>query len=336
MPEGYDFAIFGGSALAALLSGLLAHDHKMRVLRIAEGASARRLPRSIDIALPFATRPATWHLLRAAEAETIRLMASLRAPDAIAATAVEIVADHPGTADALAHMRHVAGGYGLPSRGNMFPDVSHLVRAVDLRSSAAQTVHPDVVELLFDGSGAAELLFRDERVTVGQIVLADDAAILTHLPEPQRPSSLGIVEMIATLTAPARRLPAPIRRYPDRGVNLVQNRDHSILALVAGTSDIELRLASTIVGPFPLQRVATSRFRRFTSIDGAPVIGRLTPSRLHIIAGLGDAGAFLAPPLARFITGNGTPEEKSWFAAHNPARPREAIADFVAVAEQAA
>src|SRR3954447_31033 len=126
MAESYDFAIFGSSALSALLAGLLAHDHGKRVIRIAEPVSPQRLPRRIDIALPFATRPATWRLLRQAEAEMAALMRSIEAPDAIMPTEVQIVADLPETATALAHVNHVAQGYGMAVRHGTFRKVSRL------------------------------------------------------------------------------------------------------------------------------------------------------------------------------------------------------------------
>jgi glycine/D-amino acid oxidase-like deaminating enzyme len=314
--------VIGSGPLGALLAGLLAHDHGKRVIRVAEPLSPQRLPRSIALALPFATRPATWRLLRESETEMLGLMASLGANDAIVAADVRIVTDLPDTAAALAHVSHL---------------VRRLVREVSLAESTVRTVHPDTVELSFGKSGAAELMLNSEPLEIGEIVLADDGAILDRLPEPQRPAPLISVPMTGTLTAPAKRLAAQFMRYPDRGVMLSQRPDQSILALISGSSDLEARLASCLSGPFPLRRSATSRFRRLATSDGAPLIGRLKPSRLFIAAGLGDAGAFLAPPLARFLAGAPSPEEKSWFGAHDPSRSsREAIADFTSPFEAAA
>jgi hypothetical protein len=304
---------------------------------VAEPLSPQRLPRSIALALPFATRPATWRLLRESETEMLGLMASLGANDAIVAADVRIVADLPDTAAALAHVSHIARGYGLESRDGTFHLVRRLVREVSLAESTVRTVHPDTVELSFGKSGAAELMLNSEPLEIGEIVLADDGAILDRLPEPQRPAPLISVPMTGTLTAPAKRLAAQFVRYSDRGVMLSQRPDGSILALVSGAADVEARLASCLSGPFPLRRSATSRFRRLATSDGAPLIGRLKPSRLFIAAGLGDAGAFLAPPLARFLAGAPSPEEKSWFGAHDPSRSsREAIADFTSPFEAAA
>jgi len=81
-----------------------------------------------------------------------------------------------------------------------------------------------------------------------------------------------------------------------------------------------------------LARVAMSELelRRLATTDGAPLIGRLTPSNLIVIAGAGSVGAFLAPPLARLLAGVPSDEEQAWFAAHDPARTdRAPVADIV-------
>jgi hypothetical protein len=326
MASGYDFAIFGASPLAALLAGLLAHDHGKQVIRIAEPISPQRLPRAIDIALPLATRPETWRLMRAAQAETLAILGSLGAREAIVATDLKVVADQPGTAAALAHASHMAAGYGLAVRDGVFSRISRLVGDITLADSKVQSVETAALDL---EGGAARLIVGEEIAEAGQIILADDASILAYLTEKQRPSLLLAESMTATLTAPARRLAAPIMRFPDRGVTLAQRPDHAVLALVSGDTDVEARLASALPGPFPLPRRASSRSRRLVSADGAPVIGWLKPSKLMVIAGMGNAGAFLAPPLARLLAGKASDEERAYFAAHAPEARREAVADFV-------
>ena len=333
MAAGYDFAIFGSGPFSALLAGLLAHDHGKQVIRVAAPVSPLRLPRSIDLALPFATRPASWRIVRRAEAETRALLAALADPDAITTTDVQIVADRPATATALAHMVHVAAGNGVHVDGNVFRNVSRLVGEISLTDSKVQSADIDAVTLDFAKSGAAMLAIDGEPAEIGQIVLADDMSILEHLPEAQRPPQFVVEAMMATLTAPARRLPTPIMRYPDRGVTLAQRPDLSVLALVAGELEVEARLASTLAGPFPLARLATTHYRRIASSDGAPLIGRLKPSKLFVIAGLGDAAAFLAPPIARLLNGVPGEDERGWLVAHDPSRPSRAnIADFAEAA----
>ena len=330
---GYDFVIFGASPLSALLAGLLAHDHGKQVLRIADPVSPQRLPRALDLALPLATRPTSWRLLRQAEAETRELLTALDARDTLAPTSMKLVADLPATATALAHLSHIALGFGLRSRDGLFAGISRLNGEISLSDSRVVTVERDAAKLSFTRTGAAELTISGEPATVGQIVLADDAAILDLLPEGQRPPQLEVQSMTATLTTEARRLPAPVMRYLDRGVTLSQRQDMSILALVSGDADLAARLGSTLPGPFPLRRLATTHYRRLVSSDGAPLLGRLKPSKLFVIAGLGDAGLFLAPPVARLLAGKASTDEKPWFSAHDPSRPsREAVAEFVAEA----
>jgi hypothetical protein len=328
MSKGYDFAIFGASPLATLLAGLLAHDHGRQVLLIADPPSAERLPRQIDIALPFATRPQSWRLFREAEAETRAVLGTIDAAQHLVPRTVEIVADRAGTAIALAHMSEMARAFGVDARGGRFHRVTRLEGEISARDSRAQMVEPAAIGFDLTGDRPARLTVSGEAVEVGQLVLADDAAILANLPERQWPSLLAAQAMTATLTSPAKRLAAPVMRYPDRGVTLAQRADGSVLGLVDGADSVEIRLASCLPGPFPLQRRATTHFQRVITSDGAPAIGRLDPSQLFVIAGLGDAGAFTAPPLARLLAGASTDAEADWFAAHALTADRTAIADL--------
>lgn len=330
MASTYDFAIFGGNALAGLVAGLLAHDHKKQVLLIADPVSPQRLPRAIDLALLLATRPQSWKMLRRGAAETETLMAALDARTALDWATVKIMADLPATKHALAHIAAAAQGYGQHSRDGLFRGVPRLAAPVSLTQSRVVSLEREAARLEFTRAGVAELAVSDEPAEVGQIVIADDAALLDLLPADQRPPQLVVHSMTATLTAPARKLASPIVLYPDRGVMLQQRPDLSILALVSGDADVDARLASALPGPFPLQRLATTHFRRVVTADSAPLVGRVKPSRLSVLAGLGDAAAFFAPILARGLAGVPADDEKSWLASLNPSRPRDAIVDFVA------
>jgi len=330
MSSTYDFAIFGGNAFASLVAGLLAHDHNKQVLLIADPVSPQRLPRGLDLALLFATRPQSWKMLQRGVAETRALMASLEAHDALDTVPVRIAADLPQTKAALAHVAASAHGYGQASKDGLFSGVARLVAPVALGESRVVTIGRDAATLEFTRTGAAELVISGEPTAVGQIVVADDTELLELVPPDQRPAQIVAQSMTGTLTAPAKKLPAPVMLFPDRGVSLQQRADLSILALVSGDSDIEARLASTLPGPFPLQRLATTHFRRVTTTDGAPLIGRIKPSKLMVLTGLGDAAAFFAPLMARVLADAPGDGEKAWAAACDPSRPaREAIADLV-------
>jgi hypothetical protein len=327
MASSYDFAIFGGNALASLVAGLLVHDHKKQVLLIADPVSPQRLPRSIDLALLLATRPQSWKMLRRGVTETRVLMEALGAQSGLEAANVTVAADLPQTKTALAHIAATARGYGQPSRAGLFTGVLRLAAPISLAQSRVVSLERDAVTL---ESTRAGLVVSGEPTDVGQIVIADDDALLDLVPVDQRPLQLIAQSVTVTLTAPARKLTSPLMLYPDRGVTLQQRQDLSILALVSGDADVDARLASTLPGPFPLQRLASTHFRRVVTSDGAPFVGRVKPSKLTIFAGLGDGAAFFAPIIARSLAGVAAEDETSWLARLSPSRPRDAIVDFAA------
>jgi hypothetical protein len=298
----------------------LARDHGKRVVRIGRRPSAQRLPRSIDLALPLATRPESWRLLRQAEVETRALLASIGIVDGISATEVEITVDRPDSAIALDHIAHLALAHGHQIRRSG--------RGWAFRHAAL--LHPDSIEdKLAEWLGSIEVTSIEEGPGDAALtILADDAAILEHLAEDQRPPQLVSQPMTATLVVAPRGLTVPIQRYPDRGVVLLRRPGNAALALISGDDDVDARLASTLGGPFPMKRLATTHYRRVVTNDGAPLIGRLKPSKQFVIAGLGDAAAFMAPALARFIAAQSEPDEKRWFASHDPARPRDAVVEY--------
>jgi hypothetical protein len=318
----FDIAIVGTSLLCGLLAGVLARDHGRKVVRIGRPRSSQRLARSLDLALPLATRPETWRLLRRAEAETRILLGSMGIPETAGVGEVELAADLPPTAAALDHHAHMALGHGHQVRrtetGWAFRHVTKLdAEAIDRRLGE-----------WLAAAGAATI--DHGTVDATTTVLADDDAIFDGIAEADRPAPLLSQGMTSTLLV-SRPPPAPIRRFADRGVTLVARPGSTVLAIVCGEQDVDARLASTLPGPFPIKRLATTRYRRFTTRDGAPVIGKV--GKQFLIAGLADAAPFFALSIARLIAGTTEPDEKRWFTAHDPAKDRTAVADFVPSAE---
>lgn len=320
MPD-HDFAIHGSGLLPTLLAGFLARTHGRKVVRVTRQRSSQRLPRRIDLSLPLSARPSAWPLLRRGEGQIGALLAELGAP----ATTVE-AALLGGSADwaaALDHLAHLALAFGHQVRqvpdGWSFRRVPQLdAEALDAPLAAwlAQCGVP-VIE-----SGASATL----------TVLASDDAIFDGLSEEQRPAPLQPASMTASLLVLPRPLAQPVRRYLDRGVTLVRREGSTALGIVSGDTDLDARLASALDGPFPIKRLATTRFRRFITTDGAPIIGRLKRTKTFIAAGMGDAGAFFAPALARLLAGEPEPTDTAFFAPFDPSRPRDAIADLREVA----
>ena len=151
----------------------------------------------------------------------------------------------------------------------------------------------------------------------------------------QRPAALVAPAMTASLVVAPRGLPVPIQIFPDRGVTLAQRGDGTVLALASGAEAVAPRLAACLAGPFPMKRLASTRYRGLATRDGAPLVGRLKRTRTVVIAGLGSTGAFLAPVLARLIAGTPEADEKRWAAAHHPSAPRAALADFAPLGGEA-
>ena len=321
----FDVAIVGTSLLSGLVAGVLARDHGRKVVRIGRPLSAQRLPRSLHLALPLAVRPESWRMLRDAEADARVLLGSVGVPDSVMSTEAELVADLPDSAAALDHLAHMAVGYGHQVRRAA---TGWGLRRVAMLDPAP--IERRLGEWLL-ATGAASI---DEgSVDAALTVLADDDAIFDTFAEADRPNPLVSQAMTSTLLV-ARSLPPQIRRFVDRGVTLLPRPGNTVLAIVSGEEDVDARLASTLPGPYPMKRLATTRYRRFTTSDGAPLMGRI--GKLFVIAGLGDAAPFFAPSLARLIAGAGETDEKRWFAAHEPGKDRAAIADFVSPLEAAA
>lgn len=317
----FDVAIVGTSLLSGLLAGVLARDHGRKVVRIGRPLSAQRLPRGLNLALPLATRPESWRMLRQAEAETRILLGSVGVPDSVGTTEAEFIADLPDTVAALDHLAHMGVGYGHQVRREPVGWGFRRVTMLD-----PEPIEKRLSEWLL-AAGAASI--EDGNVDATLTVLADDDAIFDALAEADRPTPLASQAMTSTLLV-SRPLSTPVRRFADRGVTLLTRPGNTVLAIVSGETDVDARLASTLPGPFPMKRLATTRFRRFTLRDGAPLIGKV--GKQLLVAGLGDTAPFFAPSIARFIAGTAQDDEKRWFAAHDPARDREAIADVAEAA----
>jgi len=327
----YDFAVFGSTPFAAILAGCLARQNK-RVLRVGSRASPQRLSRRLDLALPMATRPATWDVLMRGVPEIRSLLQAMGAPDAMVPANVRIKVDTEAGRAFAGHMSHMALAFGLkPSVRDSSTEWRSIPslraeRAEDkvadwLSAAGVRSIDPHEVRLSFGSPDATTLTGPDGDIAAGSVILAEDAAIL-DLPADLRPAALRSEELTTTLVAKVKGLPAPIALFPERGVSLLQREDGSVLGLVSGSGDFEARLASTLPGPFPIARLATGRTHHLESIDGAPLIGPLGHTGLFAAAGLGNAAVFFAPALARHLTGTATPAEAAWFTAHGPTHAR--------------
>lgn len=329
-----DFVIVGSTPLARLVAGLLTSAHGKSVVFAGESQAGYRLPRGMDLSVAPITRPETWDLLKPLVAETLKLLPRIGARGSWSRFDPVLFAEAAASKEALAHIRHMAlaFGYGAepigekalgPGReGVILRDAVVLHRprleaALDLwldkldvhRLAPAETltVHPD---------GSAELFSGDQRMAISQAVLADDEALLNHIPIAQWPSLLQRQVTSTIVTEATKPLAAPVMLQLDAGLTLAQQPGHGITAIGAGHIDsCSARLGVLLGREHDFRQAGQSQYERIITSDGAPAVGRLGGTGPDVLAGLGPTGAFFAPALARWLSGVATPAENAWFGA---------------------
>mgnify|MGYP001297357622 CR=1 FL=1 len=335
-----DIAVFGATPLARLVAGLLAQAQGRRVALVGESSAAYRLARGLDLSVAPLTRPETWSILATSVPETLRQLTRLGARAAIQRLDPLFVSTSPHGRQALAHVRHMAAGFGHDAQavppqiagatreGLILRDAALILRAeaeplldtwlarldvavVPPRLSAAQVL-PD---------GTAQVEVGGIRLEAGLAVLADDAAVLAHGGHVLGPL-LYPVPASAILTEPAAPLPAPVMLDVDREAQLLQMPTQAIAAVAtADTTGTASTVAGLLRRPQPVRLAGHVGFRRLVTQDGAPVFGRAQGRGGVVLAGLGPTGAFLAPVIARWLTGTASGAEDAWFAARGFSRP---------------
>jgi len=330
-----DFAIIGATPLARLLAGLLATVHGKSVLFQGASVAGQRLPQGLDLSVAAITRPQSWALLAHTVPETTRLISRIGKRASVLRLDPILFADGAPGKQALAHVRHMAAAYGVaaertplhylgPDRdGVMLRDAVLLRRAVlepALDSWMAQSGVkrlPVEVPLLVQWDGRAECVLADETITIGQTILADDAAIVTHLAATDWPTLLQQQLASTILTIPHQKLAAPVLCQLDSGVMLNQLAGGGIMAHGPGAIDALSRALGTALGQTGVVRQAgQASFPGVITRDGAPAAGRLGGTGPDVLAGFGAIGAFLAPAIARWLCGQASASENDWFAAH--------------------
>ena len=210
----FDCAVFGTGLLPTLLAGLLASRHGRKVVRVGRRRSAQRLPRGLDLALPLSVHPTSWRLVRRGAAEISALWAEIGMRKGVSEGEVALAADQPDSAAALDHMAHLALGYGHQLRRTESGWALRHVPRLEAEGLA------DGLGAWLDGLGVATV--EAGPVDAALTILADDAALLEHMSEAQRPAPLVATALTASLVVAPRGLPVPVQLFPDRGVTLAQ------------------------------------------------------------------------------------------------------------------
>ena len=330
----FDFAIVGSTPLARLVAGLLASAHGKRVLFAGDSRAHYRLTQGVDLSVAPLTRPESWSLLKAVLPETRKLITRIAGRSVWSRVDPIFFADEPAGKEALAHIRHMALAFGhgaepVPGSaigdgrdGLLLRDAVLLHRpmlepALDawlVRHKVRRLGEHETIVVHADGSG--ELVSGDVRTGIGQTVLADDAAIIRHVPMAQWPALLRRQVTSTIFTEPTRPIVAPVMQQIDNGAMLVQRPDRGITAIGPGAIGEFAATLSILLGhDGDFRQAGQSGYETLVTSDAAPAVGRVNGNGPDVLAGFGQTGAFLAPPIARWLSGTAGPLESAWLGA---------------------
>lgn len=349
-----DFAIFGSTPLARLLASLLASAHGKKVVWLGDSHAAFRLPRSLDLSIGPMTRPKSWALLSQCVPETVKLIA--RAGGKAGMTRLDPIffANTPMSRQALAFVRSSATSFGQTIERVPLNHQSEARDGILLRD--AIVLHRDLMESILDRwldaldimrlspthaqisiapDGGATIAVADVIVRATCTVLADDEAILAHLP-PQTMAGLFTRQQMTTiLTEPTFPMAGRVMLQLDAALSLLQGKHRGVTAIAAGDHDVCVSHIGALLGAKrQLRQAGGTSHERLNTPDGAAIVGRMSGTGPQLLAGLGPTGAFLAPALARWLAGAAKPNEAAYFAARNPDRSMASshVSEFVPLA----
>ncbi|KRB01347.1 hypothetical protein ASD83_07530 [Devosia sp. Root685] len=328
-----DFAVFGSSALAGLVAGLLASRHKRHVVMVGDAQARYRLPRTLDISVAPITRPETWALLKASLPDTSKLITKIGGRQALRRIDPIFFADGLAAREALGHFSHMARAHGMILE--TVPPAKIGTDRAALRINDAVTIHRPSFEPALEtwlaelgirrfapetatmAPGGATLIKTDDEALVARrAILVDDSAIFRCLPGWQWPAQLLRRQHATILTASSRHLAGPIMTQLDSGITLVQHEEGGMAAMGPGNlSAFSGELGILLADAGQLQQVGQVGYETLITNDGAPLLGPVAADGPLILTGLGSIGAFLAPVLARWLAGEASQDEAEWCEA---------------------
>jgi hypothetical protein len=329
-----DFVIVGSTTLARLVAGLLATVHGKRVVFAGDSHAGYRLARGIDLSVGPLTRPETWSLLRTVVPETARLVSRLGGRAAFTRVDPLFHAQTPAGKEALSHIRHAALAFGhaaervppgllVPGSDGLILRDAYLLNRPALELSLNGWLDHSGVrrardgeELVVRADGSAELGTGDEHIEIVQTVLADDPAILRYVSPDQWPKLLQRRVSSTISTEPTRPIAATVMHGLEDNQTLVQPPSQGITAMGIGAIDpFAAGLGRMLGNDRAFRQAGQSSYETLFTADGAPAVGRLRGSGPDVLAGFGPTGAFLAPAMARWLSGRAEPAEQAWLSA---------------------
>lgn len=335
-----DFAVIGSTPLARLIAGLLASVHGKRVVWAGDSHAAFRLPRGIDLSAGPITRPESWALLAQAVPETVKLLSRAGGKANTMRLDPIFFADSPSGQQALAFLRSSAAGLGaaierLPAGhlgkgrdGIVLRDAIYLQRdrlepVLDrwLDGLKVKRLPLSEAQVAIAANGSASIAIGDTVTEAARTVLADDEAIVAHLPAETLSALFERRTMTTILTEPTFAMAARVMLQIDADLSFVQGSHRGVTAIGMGDHDACVTHIGVLLGANrQLRQAGGAAHERLRSRDGAPIVGRPYGSGPELLGGLGPTGVFLAPALARWFVGAASRDELDYFAARIPDR----------------
>lgn len=339
MPDNaYDNLIIGSTPLAGLVAGQLKREHGKRVCLVAEPYSSFGLERRFDCSIELVTRPETLLMLKRLVPETLKLIGAIGKNLADKVDPL-FIAETPSSAAALGHFLHLAQLLELPVerladrtisdgsilkvRGQHLLAHHRFAPALEAWLDAAEVrrLDPDDTTVTIRKDGTARIAAAGVEAEASQVLIADDAAVLAHLPPDAWDRAIIRSSSTALLLQPAKSAPVPFSLWLDRRMALRQEPKGSLAATLIGDRDsAEARVASATPRSLPLRRAGEARSESLATSDGAPLLAPARGIKVAHLAGFGLTGAFFAPAIARQLAGVATVDEVAWFAAHGATR----------------
>lgn len=344
MPDiDYDHLIVGSTSLAGLVAGQLQHEHGKRVCLVAEPYSSFGLERRFDCSIGPVTRPETLLMLKRLVPETLKLIAGIGRSLTDKVDPL-FIAETPATAAVLGHFLHLGQRLGLSAErvadrtiieGSLLKVRSqHLIAhhrfapALEawLDSVGVRRLDPDDTILTIRKDGTARLTAPGIEAEAARVLLADDTAVLAHLPPEAWDRAVVRTLSTALLLQPARPAAVPFSLWLDRRMALRQEPKGSLAATLTGDRDsVEARVAGATPRSLPLRRAGEARSESLATRDGAPLLAPARGIKVTHLAGFGVTGAFFAPALARHLAGVASADEAAWFAARGATRGNQRL-----------
>jgi len=354
--QNLEIGIVGTSLQAALLSGLLAKNHKKKVCLFIKRSVLVRLCRQTCLSFNISIRPQTWKLNESTLSEASAIIAKIGGKNALTRVSPLILCKGKSGGQAMAHMYHLLRSIDYEIErlsGQKYPATSGAYRIRGAKTVHSQIMWPQIFKWLSelgviivdpgeftfsfrrDGSVAAKSskgLKSDLRAfEMDRFILADEASILTYgrnedvdrLFMPSKTSSI--------VTGPSGKNKEKFIMNPEYNFFATSSPDGGYKVLADATIDKFGALMADFVDPDPefyLQGKAI--FNTLKSRDGAPIVGSVTPSSPWLLGGLGNYAIFLAPAIARYICEVASDSEQEYFTAHTASKNRKshAIADY--------